>query len=103
MAKFVKEAKEGNNDIFNQFYKALEENTNIGNPTDEEFIGTENILRIDFWTPLTGISAMMVGIDPGTVNLGIAILEIPTIKGDVYQAQLYQVKLPNVPIDAMVD
>ena len=43
----------------------------------------------------------MVGIDPGTVNLGVAILGIPTIKGDVYQAQLYQVKFAKRAIDVM--
>jgi len=58
-------------------------------------------LKISFWNPITKVDAMMVGIDPGTVNLGVAILGIPTIKGDVYQAQLYQVKFAKRAIDVM--
>jgi len=43
LSKFVKEAKEGNNDIFNQFYTALAENTDNRSPQDEEFVGTKDI------------------------------------------------------------
>lgn len=44
---------------------------------------------------------MLVGIDPGTVNLGIAILDIPTIDNFVYQAQLHQIRFAQRAIDAM--
>lgn len=43
MSKFVKGAKEGNNDIFNCFYTALAENTDNGSNQDEELIGTTDI------------------------------------------------------------
>ena len=43
---------------------------------------------------------MLLGIDPGTVNLGIAVLDIPT-NGNVYEAVLYQMKFAQRAIDVL--
>ena len=44
---------------------------------------------------------MLVGIDPGTVNLGIAILDVPSTSKDVWQATLYQIKFARRAIDVL--
>lgn len=43
MSKFVKEAKEGNNDIFSPFYAALAEGTDIGSEPEQDFVGTTDL------------------------------------------------------------
>jgi len=58
-------------------------------------------LTIEFGLPITQLGAMLIGVDPGTVNLGIAVLDVPTISGDVYQATLHQIKFAQRAINTM--
>jgi Holliday junction resolvasome RuvABC endonuclease subunit len=51
--------------------------------------------------PIKKLEVMLIGIDPGTVNLGIAVLDVPTISGDVYQARLYQIKFAKRAINTL--
>jgi hypothetical protein len=43
MSKFVKGAHDGNEELFECFYKALAENTDIGSEQDEELVGSTDI------------------------------------------------------------
>jgi hypothetical protein len=44
---------------------------------------------------------MLIGVDPGTVNLGIAVLDIPNGINLVYEAQLYQVRFAQRAINTL--
>ena len=57
-------------------------------------------LRISFDFPIIS-EFMMIGIDPGTVNLGIAVLDVPNGTHLVYEANLYQVKFAQRAIDVL--
>jgi Holliday junction resolvasome RuvABC endonuclease subunit len=50
-------------------------------------------LTIEFDKPIQDVKWQFIGIDPGTVNLGVARLDVPTVKNEVYYANLYQIKL----------
>jgi Holliday junction resolvasome RuvABC endonuclease subunit len=58
-------------------------------------------LTINFCYGIDKLGAMLIGVDPGTVNLGIALLDVPTASGEVYQATLHQIKFAQRAINTM--
>jgi Holliday junction resolvasome RuvABC endonuclease subunit len=58
-------------------------------------------VTINFVTPIQGVDTMLVGVDPGTTNLGIAVLDIPSRDGHVFQAVLHQVKFAQRALDVL--
>lgn len=63
-----------------------------------EVIQTKNSLAkiqkitIEFHHELNDVNFQFIGVDPGTVNYGLTVLDVPTAKYIVYQASIYQIK-----------
>jgi len=63
-------------------------------------------ITIEFCHELDEIEFQFIGVDPGTVNFGLAVLDVPTAKNIVYQANIYQIKFnerKKDPLDRVRD